>query len=110
MRKQIISPEYIVNILHVVREILFYFTTIIIFCLFYISLLQHIQHSSPANVRKKYKLKNSELENTQCISLNRVCSVQLIYNELGYSCVKVMEVAHRTDIKFHLTYSAVMKY
>ena len=44
-----------------------------------------------------------------CISLNKVSPLQLKYHESRYTDVKGIDVAHPTDMNFHLSYSAVIK-
>ena len=58
---------------------------------------------------KKDKFKNSKLENTLCLSFIIISNVQFKYHELRYTLVKAMEVTHRSDINFHLNYSALIK-
>ena len=60
--------------------------------------------------RQNSKFKTSKfIMCIMCISFNKVSPVQIIYHETRYTLVKAIDVAHPTDMNFHLNYSAVMK-
>ena len=71
MRKKIINPEFTINTLHVVREILFYLPQYFynyFFGFIYRSLIAANGRYPRANMRRKDKFKNSKLVNTSCLS------------------------------------------